>query len=165
MKYRHIAGLLGVLLVCAPFRAASQEIQHKNVISANPFLLLAEWFNGEFEHKMSTESTMGLRASTIKIDDVRYLNARAFYRYYPSGALNKFYLGIDAGVTTVDDVNDESHAVGGAGFELGYNWLLGARRKLYVSLGAGADRLFGSDLEDFTVVIPTVRVLNVGIAF
>jgi hypothetical protein len=154
------------MLVCVPLPAAAQDaFPHKNVISANPFLLIAEWFNGEFERKVSTESSLGVRASTIKIDDARYVNARAFYRYYPSGALQKFYLGVDAGVTTVDDVNDESHSVGGAGFELGYNWLLGARRKLYLSLGVGADRLFGSGLEDLTVVIPTVRVLNVGFAF
>ena len=166
MKYRCIAGLFGVLLACAPFRSSAQDaIPHKNVISANPFLLIAEWFNGEFERTIGLESTVGVRASTIKIDDGRYLNARAFYRYYPSGALNKFYLGIDAGITTVDDLENESHTVGGAGFELGYNWLLGSRKKLYLSLGAGADRLFGSGLEDFTVVIPTVRVLNVGIAF
>jgi hypothetical protein len=55
--------------------------------------------------------------------------------------------------------------VGAAGFELGYNWLLGARKKLYLSFGAGADRLFGSDLEGITVVIPTVRIVNIGIAF
>jgi hypothetical protein len=63
-----------------------------------------------------------------------------------------------------DDTGD-SGTVFGAGFELGYNWLLGAKKQLYVSLGAGADRLFGADLEDVSVVIPTVRIINVGIAF
>ena len=166
MKFRWATGLLGLLLVCAPLRATAQAaLPYKNVISANPFLILFEWFNGEFERTITTSSTMGVRASVIKFDDARYVSGRAFYRYYPSGALTKFYLGVSGGVSSVDADGEDGAAVGALGFELGYNWLLGARQKLYVSLGVGADRLFGLDVEGVAVAIPTLRVLNVGFAF
>ena len=168
MRLIRAAILLSTLAI--PAQALGQGVARSNVISANPFLLIAEWFNGEWEHKVSTGGTLGIRGSTIKLDedvgDVRYLNARAFYRYYPRAAFEGFYVGLDGGITSLDETDtNDTHTVFGAGFELGYNWLLGARKKLYLSLGAGADRLFGSGLEDFTVVIPTVRIVNIGVAF
>jgi hypothetical protein len=157
-------------LLALPAQALGQGVVRNNVVSANPFLLIAEWFNGEFEHKISAGGTLGVRGSTIKLDDdvgdVRYLNARGFYRYYPRAAFEGFYFGLDGGITSLDEQDtNETHMVFAGGFELGYNWLLGARKKLYLSLGAGADRLFGSDLEGVTLVIPTVRIVQIGIAF
>src|SRR5262245_32560275 len=97
MKLLRAVVLFSVLAV--PAQALGQGVTRSNVISANPFLLIAEWFNGEFEHRVSPGGTLGLRASTIKLDDdvgdVRYLNARGFYRYYPKAALEGFYVGID----------------------------------------------------------------------
>jgi hypothetical protein len=143
------------------------------VLSANPFLLIATWFNAEYERVISATSTVGVRLSTFSIgvddgidgdDDADYYSGRAFWRYYPNGAPAGFYFGFDAGVTGLDE-SGESHTVLGAGFELGYNWLLGSRRNFYISLGAGADRLFGGDIGDASAVIPTVRIVNIGFAF
>ncbi|HSL70941.1 MAG TPA: DUF3575 domain-containing protein [Longimicrobiales bacterium] len=144
-------------------------VQHRNVISGNPFLLLAEWFNGEYERMITPESTVGLRAARLSLggdsfDDV-YSSARAFYRYYPTAAFQRFYVGLDAGITSFKSETVKDQTLFAAGFELGYNWLLGTRQKLYLSLGVGADRLFVSELGDAAVVIPTVRVLNIGLAF
>jgi hypothetical protein len=160
---------LGAGLV--PGRAAAQAeagaaVPVRNVLSANPFLLISKWFNAEWEHGLSPTSTAGVRVSRVDIGDpdVTYFSGRAFWRYYPNGAFEKFFFGFDGGVTSLDDAGDTSTVLG-AGFELGYNWMLGARRNFYVSLGAGADRLFAGDLGDASAVIPTVRLVNIGIGF
>ena len=74
-------------------------------------------------------------------------------------------MGLDAGITSFKSETVADQTLFAAGFELGYNWLLGTRQKLYLSLGVGADRLFVSELGDAAVVIPTVRILNIGLAF
>jgi len=53
----------------------------------------------------------------------------------------------------------------GLGFEIGYTWLFGADRHFALSLGAGATRLFGGDVEGASLTIPTLRLFNVGVAF
>jgi hypothetical protein len=138
----------------------------QDVVSANPFLLIAEWFNAEWEHQSSEATTMGVRFSRYDSGDpdVTYTSVRAFWRYYPDGAFQKFFFGFDGGVTSLGDSGDTS-TVMGAGFEMGYDWLLGARRTFYVSLGAGADRLFGGDLHDASAYLPTLRLVNIGIRF
>lgn len=170
--------VLAILSAAAPGALQAQDdisqAAGRNVVSANPFLLIATWFNAEYERVISTTSTVGVRLSTVSIgvddgdidgdNDADYFSGRAFWRYYPSGAPGGFFFGFDAGVTGLDE-SGESHTVMGAGFELGYNWLLGTRRNFYISLGAGADRLFGGDLGDASAVIPTVRIVNIGIAF
>ena len=172
-----LAVLCTTLAVLLPIQATAQEPTSpplRNVVSANPFLLIATWFNAEYERAITVSSTVGIRVSTVSLgfdddvvgndDDAEYYSGRVFWRYYPNEAYRGFFFGLDAGVTSVDDT-DETHTVGGAGFELGYGWLLGRRRNFYISIGAGADRLFGSDLADAPEVIPTVRILNIGFAF
>jgi hypothetical protein len=169
--------LLAIMSATAPSALHAQDdvsrAAGRNVVSANPFLLIATWFNAVYERVVSATSTVGVRLSTFSIgvevgidgdDDADYFNGRAFWRYYPNGAPDGFFFGFDAGVTGLDESGD-SHTVMGAGFELGYNWLLGSRRNFYISLGAGADRLFGGDLGDASAVIPTIRIVNIGIAF
>ncbi len=147
-------------------KAAAPAAPVHDVLSANPFLLIAEWFNAEWEHGLTSTSTLGVRVSRIDLGDpdATYFSVRGFWRYYPNGAFEQFFFGFDGGVTGLDDAGDTSTVLG-AGFELGYNWLLGARRNFYVSLGAGADRLFAGDLGDASAVIPTVRLINIGIGF
>jgi hypothetical protein len=177
MRGRFIILLLAILSTAAPRAVQAQDEMSRaagrNVLSANPFLLIATWFNAEYERVISATSTVGVRLSTVSIgvddeldgdNDADYFNGRAFWRYYPSGAPAGFFFGFDAGVTGLDE-SGESRTVLGAGFELGYNWLLGSRRNFYISLGAGADRLFGGDLGHASAVIPTVRIVNIGIAF
>jgi hypothetical protein len=162
---------VALVVAASPVRVSAQSQAGEtkplqDVISANPFLLIAEWFNAEWEHRRSSTTTLGVRVSRFDTDDsdVTYFSIRGFWRYYPDGAFEKFFFGFDGGVTSLDDSGDTS-TVFGAGFELGYNWLMGARRTFYVSLGAGADRLFGGDLHDASAVIPTLRLVNVGIRF
>jgi hypothetical protein len=177
MRGTFIMVLVAILSAAAPGAVQAQDEMSRaagrNVLSANPFLLIATWFNAEYERVISATSTVGVRLSTVSIgfgdsidgdDDADYYSGRGFWRYYPNGAPAGFYFGFDAGVTSLDE-SGESHTVLGAGFELGYNWLLGARRNFYISLGAGADRLFGGDIGDASAVIPTVRIVNIGVAF
>ncbi|MGH7471898.1 MAG: DUF3575 domain-containing protein [Longimicrobiales bacterium] len=154
---------------------ANEQSPHevRNVISANPFLLIATWFNGEYERKVSLSSTLGLRVSTLSLDiddsidddvDADYYSGRIFWRYYPRAAFRGFFFGLGAGLTSVEETG-ETHSALGAGFDLGYSWLLGRRDNFYISLGAGADRLFGGDLGGASAVIPTFRIVNIGFAF
>jgi hypothetical protein len=139
----------------------------RQVVSANPFGLMFGWFNVEFERALTPSSTWGASASwfSLDADAFDYVNANAIARYYPSGAaLRGFYLGGRGGVYRVSDAA-ASAVFFGAGFELGYTWLLGAREHVGISLGAGATRLFGGELDGATLTIPTLRLVNVGIAF
>jgi hypothetical protein len=91
-----------------------------------------------------------------------------FYRFYPQGAaLSGFYIGGRLAYHRVDDDfddDDEGNAFG-VGFDLGYTWLLGADRNFYIGLGIGATRLFGGDIDGDRVVIPSIRLINIGFAF
>lgn len=142
-------------------------VPHNQVLSANPFLLLFEWANVEYERKISPTGTVGLAGSWVSLDEGSedYLSLNAFYRYYPqAAALSGFFFGGKAGIYRVSDNNEDATAFG-LGFDLGYSWLLGAKQNFYIGLGIGATRLFGGDLEDSSATIPTVRLVNIGWAF
>ena len=88
-----------------------------------------------------------------------------FFRYYPQGAaLTGFYVGGRTGYHRASDYDDSGSAFG-LGIDIGYSWLLGESRSFYVGLGLGASRLFGNDLADGSVTIPTLKLVNIGIAF
>ena len=53
----------------------------------------------------------------------------------------------------------------GAGPDIGYSRLLGAKPNVSIALGIGAMRLFGGDLQGVSFTIPTLRLIDVGIAF
>jgi hypothetical protein len=171
---RHAAfalAVLGVALASAPAHAQTEgtttPVPHHQTISANPFGLMFEWYNGEYERKVGERSTVGVSASGFALDDgdADYVNVAAFYRFYPQrAALSGFYIGGRGGVHHVESGGDAGEYFG-LGFELGYTWLLGADRHFAVSIGAGATRLFGGDVEGVPLTIPTLRLLNVGVAF
>ena len=158
------------MMDAAPATAQPQEgtkppVPHEQIISANPFGLVLGWWNVEFERKITPSSTWGMSGSFLGVDGVDFASVNGLWRYYPQGAaLTGVYLGARAGVYHGSDAG-ESHAVFGAGFEVGYTWLLGARRNVGLSLGVGLTRLFGGGEEDWPGVLPNVRLLNVGIAF
>ncbi len=162
------------LLVGAfPGQAEAQDpgtrtpVPDEQVISANPFLLLFEWFNGEYERKVSPTMTLGVGASRFSFDDgdESYTGLNGFVRYYPQGAaLSGFSLGGRLGIHSVSDDDDEGEAYG-MGVDIGYSWLLGSERNFYIGLGIGATRLFGGDIEGGRVVIPSIRLINIGFAF
>ena len=151
------------IATAAPAAAQLQSVPatpYQNVISANPFGLLFNLFNVEYERALSSTSTAGVGGSTIRLNDERYLNADVFWRYYPSATpFRGFTLGAKLGITAVGD-----NAYLGYGADVNYSWLLGPRDNLYVSLGFGLKRLVGNDL-DTEGYVPTFRVVNIGRAF
>jgi hypothetical protein len=140
-------------------------VAHKQVLSANPFLLMFKWFNTEYERKINESNTWGVSGSFFSLEDNEdYMSAQLNYRFYPQGAaLTGFYLGGRGGYHHVDVDRDDGQFFG-MGFEMGYNWLFGTNRRVSLGLGGGATRLFGGDLDGASMAIPTVRI-NVGFAF
>jgi hypothetical protein len=51
------------------------------------------------------------------------------------------------------------------GFEIGFTYLFGVRQNYALSVGAGVVKLFGGDLENESTTLPTIRVVNLGMAF
>jgi Protein of unknown function (DUF3575) len=84
-------------------------------------------------------------------------------RYYPRAAMDGFYLGGRAGVYHVSAIDSANFY--GAGFELGYNWLLGRHDSVVIGMGAGVTRLFGGTLAGASLAVPTLRLVNVGFTF
>ena len=140
-------------------------VANKQIVSSSPFLLMGKYFNVEFERKATESATFGVSASAFGLEEADYRNFQAFYRYYPQGAsLTGFFIGGRGGVHRVSAHDDAGHAFG-LGFELGYGWLFGSKRNFAVSIGAGATRLFGGDMEEASVFLPTLRLVNIGWSF
>jgi hypothetical protein len=137
--------------------------QWENVISANPFGILLELFNAEYERVISQSSTVGFGGSYFSDDDDSYLNADLFWRFYmQERPLEGWAFGAKAGLTNVPD----SGTYFGFGFDLNRSWLMGQNDNFYIGAGFGLKRLLGADREDFDLrFIPTIRIINVGIAF
>lgn len=158
--------LLGALLLAvlpAGKLEAQQGTAHQQVISANPFGLLLEFFNAEYERVVGQTTTAGVGGSYFATEGDDYLNADVFWRYYPQGRpLDGWAFGAKAGVTQVD-----SNSYAGFGFDVNRSWLLGANDNFYVGVGFGLKRLLGvSGDADFDLrFIPTIRIVNVGFAF
>jgi len=161
-----LAVLLPMAVVLAPHAAEAQQPApppYQQVISANPFGLLLEFFNAEYERVVTSSSTAGFGGSTFSTSDDRYLNMDAFWRFYPSGSpLDGWAFGSKAGLTSVSDAGTYF----GFGFDVNRSWLLGADGNFYVGIGFGLKRLVGaSELDEAPAFIPTIRLVNVGFAF
>lgn len=157
------------LVAVTPARAeeegAKTPAAHGQVISANPVLLLARWFNADYERRISSTTTWGVSGSYWPIGVIDYARASFLVRYYPQrAALTGFSLGGQSGVYRLGDAHGHE-VVYGAGLDVGYAWLLGSKRNIGVSLGFGLTRVFGGDLDGPSFVIPNARLVNVGIAF
>jgi hypothetical protein len=153
----------------------------RNAISANPFGLLLELFNAEYERVVGESSTVGIGGSyfnsdendeadpTFEDDDVTYSNVDVFYRYYPSGRpLDGWAFGAKVGLTMVDDdtVDSDGDTFFGYGFDVNRSWLIGKKNNFYVGVGFGLKKLVGASDESFDLeYIPTIRIINVGFAF
>jgi hypothetical protein len=192
---RHTLTLL-LLTVIFPAAAAAEPdaakpaVPHNQILSTNPFGLMLNWVNGEYERKASVTTTLGLSASYIR--DEADGNVAAFARWYPHGAaLDGFYLGARIGAfrfttaeydyTTpsplpsrtgappyypVPTIHRRVRVRPGAGLELGYNWLLGARRNVTIGAGFGLSRIVGGTGNyDMPDVLPNIRLVNIGFAF
>ena len=141
-------------------------------MSANPFGLLFELFNTEYERRASNTLTVGIGGSTAMVDTYdydgwgqevrreRYVNGDVFLRYYPAGrAFDGRSFGVKVGLTRIPDQG----SFFGVGFDANRSWLL--NEHFYFGSGFGLKRLFGTDDEAFDLkYIPTLRI-NVGVAF
>ena len=166
------AGAAAMLLASSPAHAQAQAqestkpaVPHEQVLSANPFGIVLRWWNVEFERKLTPSSTWGASTSLLALEGSDFASLNALYRYYPQGAaLSGFFLGGRVGFYHVSDESESGEALG-LGFEIGYTWLLGSRRNVALSLGAGLSRIVAGDVMDGPSVLPTIRLLNLGIAF
>ena len=160
-----------------------EEFQPRNVISANPFGLLLELFNAEYERVISRTSTVGFGGSTLKddwaneheprVETHRYVNFDVFWRFYPGSNRTRTYnapvgwaFGAKMGITAVD-----GGTYFGYGFDLNRSFVLGPDDNFYVGLGFGLKRLLGAPQDEAgestlgVSLIPTLRIANVGFIF
>ena len=156
------ATALSALMILLPAAARAQDAP-KQQVSASPFLIMYKYFNVEYEHRATQATTWGLSTSFAPGHSADYRNVAAFWHYYPAGtALKGFYLGGRVQVHHGSSLTD-SATLGGVGFELGKNWVLG--RRTLVGVDVGVTRLFGGPLDGDSLTLPTFRLANVGIAF
>jgi len=136
---------------------------YRQVISANPFGLLLDLFNAEYERIISESSTAGFGGSAYFGDEDNYVNADVFWRFYPQGnPLNGWAFGVKAGITSVGDEGTYF----GAGFDVNRSWVLGKSENFYVGIGFGLKRIYVSSDDSFDLnYIPTFRIINVGYVF
>jgi hypothetical protein len=189
---RHTATLVTILALgstsaLAQTSATKPPVPYNQVLSTNPFGLLFNWFNVEFERKIAPATTFGVTASHIPSLD--HSNAALVMRWYPRGAaLEGLYLGARAGAYGFEtyevvypnpqaqaaDPNHRSYPTyqrrtmfqPGAGMEIGYNWLLGPKQNVSLGLGFGLTRILTNrDWDGYVPVIPNPRVVTIGIAF
>ena len=189
---RHIPPVVAVLTMCsaqalAQTNATKPPVPHHQIISTNPFGLLFNWFNADYERKVAPATTVGVTAAHVGAMD--YSNVAFLARWYPQrAALDGFFIGARAGAyrletyeyeyTTVTDPNGRTystypsaprkrqHIMPGVGIDLGYNWLLGPNQNFSIGLGFGVTRLLGNGDEfDFTMAVPNMKLVSIGFAF
>jgi len=177
------------LLLAAAAPAAAQDtgtkapVDHKQTISTSPIADILGFINAEYQRKATDSATFGVSAGTIDFDDDDYTNVMLFGRYYPQGAaLTGFFMGGRIGMHRISYetydyvppppgsfpgppiVRRDSESRPAFGVDVGYDWLLGAKRNVHIGVGAGGMRIFGDNDDNYTVAFPTAR-LNVGFAF
>ena len=177
---------LGILvLLAAPSLVAAQSAapvtMPKNVISIQPLSAIFEVLSAEYERKGGAAWTFGLGVTNFSPDDDdpatvdgEYNSGDVKFRYYPQGtALQGFSFGASLGFAKVtgEDTStppvEVSESVGTFGVLLEYQWLLGAKKKFAVALGAGAKKLMLDEDQfssDVLAAYPTARI-SVGFAF
>jgi hypothetical protein len=178
----------------AQSNATKPPVPHNQIVSANPFGMLFEWYNAEYERKIGEATTLGVSVSHFTLGEMT--NASVIARWYPQGAaLDGLFLGARIGgfrrktrtyeyvyapPPRPDPANPtrstyyapyptyREHTVvePGIGLEFGYNWLFGAKQQVSIGLGFGVTRLLRSGDDNFVPpVLPSVRLVNIGIAF
>lgn len=148
------------------------------IVWTNPILFVFTWYMAEVEIRLQQNHTVGIAASFLEVDtgspgdpdyeETGYSSGNVFYRYYPTASYKGFFIGGQLGIGSVshkDNTTDESGSFFLAGVLIGYGWLLGDAQRVGVSIGIGANRYFGDDLDDVSMTLPIIRLINVGIAF
>lgn len=182
MLKRSVFLLIAALFVASPVFAQSTRVpvEHNQTISTNPITDILGFINGEYQRKVGESTTVGVSAAIFDLDDDGFASVMVLGRYYPQGAaLTGFFFGGRAGIHRIEfdrfepsspdfsgppvfrEITETRAAIG---VDVGYDWLLGSKRNVYIGLGGGAVRILG-DVDDFFIeTYPTVRV-NIGFAF
>lgn len=169
MKMRSL--ILGAAAAVTPIMsaAAQQASLPSNVISIQPLSAMYTVYSGEFERRVGQNVTLGVGGTywdasedNSGIESV-YTSGDVKLRYYPGVALRGFSFGASAGYTQVKETTTGAENSGGAptfGLLLEYQWLLGARSNMAVTLGAGAKKLFvdTNEFVDVFTTYPTARI-------
>lgn len=181
--------LFALALACLAAPAAAQDtgtrapVDRTQTISTSPIADILGFINAEYQRKVTGAATVGMSAGRIDFDDDEYTNVMLFGRYYPQGAaLTGFFMGGRIGMHHIGYetyeftppapasfpqppiVRRESESRAAFGVDVGYDWLLGAKRNVHIGVGAGGMRILGRGDDDFEIAFPTAR-LNVGFAF
>lgn len=153
------------------------------VVSINPFLPLAGYFQGEFERRIRSNLAFAIGASHIELDDI-YTNVDAKLRLYPQDlAPHGFAVAAGLGFGRIRSDDNYSVCPDPGGFvcepqsrrtisgpsfsvEAQYQWLLGNSRNTAVAFGGGAKRYYIDEKpeDNFSAFVPTLR-LTIGYAF
>jgi len=163
--------LAGAGAASAQSPGANAPVDHQQILSVNPITSMFKIFNAEYERKLTPATTWGAEGSFLNIGGFDYRSANVLVRFYRQRvALTGFFIGGHAGVHHVavgvdNSVDAPSASFFGAGIDIGYSWLLGPKRNVGVSVGLGAERLFGGTLSGAALTIPSLRLVNIGIAF
>lgn len=156
-----VAALTLLALRAGPALAQGPGASRTQVVSANPFGVMLEIFNAEYERAEGESFTVGVGGSVFTSNNDHYRSLDAFWRFYPDptpSAFQGWSFGLKAGVTAIDQ-----KTYLGAGFDVDRSWLLGRNQNFYVGIGLGLKRLFGHDAG--LKFVPTIRLVNIGYAF
>lgn len=154
---------------------ASSPTDVTQQLSVNPFGLMVDLFNIDYEKRATDSVTFGVGGSTAMMDTYeyastppygsttrreRYVNGDVYARFYPAGsALDGLAFGVKVGLTQVPNQG----SFFGYGFDLNHSRIAGEH--FYMGYGFGLKRLLGVDKKAFDLeYVPTFR-LNVGVGF
>lgn len=180
MKFSRLLAAAAAIAITSSV-ASAQRVEgtkagmpRQNLVSANPIGLLFEWYNGEYEHALSSTASLAIAASSFDFEDNgndRYTVVDGIARYYPSGrALNGFSVGMSAGFVHRNHdfacfdfgCENDSGSAATIGVRGDYVWILGRDQHFSVATGIGAKRVLGNDIG--TEGIPIGR-LSLGYAW
>lgn len=192
MKKMLFAAAVSVLFA-APAAAQATEPAapfRRNLITANPIAILADYYNAEFERALTDVASVALAGerSTVEDTDLTALDLR--FRYYPQaqmfsglalgGSLGYASYTEDEGFSTntpngpMYDVREVERSGPTLGLQVDYSWLLGRDRRLYLGIGFGLRRLLtggessrddGNNDNDGPTLIPGGRYFGIGYTF
>lgn len=176
MKMRSL--LLSAAAALTPIMSASAQAVSTpgNVISIQPLSAMMTVYSGEFERRVGQNISLGVGGTFWDAsedntgNEVTYTSGDIKLRYYPGVALRGFSMGVSGGYTNVSETISGTKSSSGApsfGALLEYQWLMGARSNVAVTLGAGAKMLFLDEQEvgaDVTLRYPTARI-SIGYGF
>ena len=172
---RHV--LLGVVLIggmSAPAFAqagapAPPAFTVKRTIATSPLLDAIGYINAEYQRKVAGGLVVGVSAGTLLRDyDGAVSSGMAVTRYYlRKSAFSGFFVGGTAGVKRLrydTDMGDAFTTRGAIGGDVGYDWLLGAKKNIYIGVSSGGMHIFGPEVGNVGMAYPTTRA-NIGFAF